>query len=164
MSVAPQIPNWVPDAARRQITELWAYPWLDDAERKLLDRLATYPAMKTGVWKKLPSEPKDFEGNIINWAWAAFVWFRRRPPPYPKEIKSKAKASAKWGDWAKHLPMHPLPDFRHTSGLVRTRRMGIRDRNTPRPSASAWRFGYCFIPLFSAPGCALNAASLSTCQ
>ena len=40
----------------------------DKKGRGLLERLATYPAMKTEVWEKLPSEPKDFEGTIIAWA------------------------------------------------------------------------------------------------
>ena len=40
--------------------------------------------------------------------------------------------------------------------------MGTARRNTRLPSASALHFGYCFIPLFSAPDCARNAASLST--
>ena len=114
MSVAPRIPDWVPNAARRTITELWARPGLDDAERELLDRLATYDAMETGVWEKLPSEPKDCEGNVIHWAWVAFVCFRRRPRPFPK-TKSKAKLE----DWARHLPRDPLPDFAHTRGLAR---------------------------------------------
>jgi hypothetical protein len=114
MSVAPRIPDWVPIAARRAIAELWALPWLDDAERELLDRLATYDAMKTGVWEKLPSEPKDFEGNVIHWAWVAFVCFRRRPRPFPK-----TRSKAKWEDWARHLPKGPLPDFGHTGNLLR---------------------------------------------
>jgi hypothetical protein len=114
MSAAPRIPDWVPDAARRKMAELWALPWLDDAERELLDRLATHDAMKTGVWEKLPSEPKDFEGNVIHCSWAAFVCFRRRPRPFPK-TKSKAKLE----DWARHLPRDPLPDFEHTGNLLR---------------------------------------------
>jgi hypothetical protein len=109
-----RIPDWVPDAARRALAELWTHPWLDDAERKLLDRLATYDAMKTGVWEKLPSEPKDFEGDIIHWAWGAFVIFRRRRRPFPK-----TKSKAKWEDWAKHLRRDFLPDFAHTSSLAR---------------------------------------------
>jgi len=109
-----RIPNWVPDAARRQLAELWALPWLDDAERELLDRLATCDAMKTGVWEKLPSEPKDFQGNIIHCAWAAFVIFRRRRRPYPK-----TKSNAKWNEWAEHLSKQTLPDFEHTGNLLR---------------------------------------------
>src|SRR5262245_5785275 len=109
-----RIPSWVPAAARRALAELRTHPWLDDAERKLLDRLATYDAMKSGVWEKLPSEPQDFQGNIIHWAWAAFVIFRRRPRPYPK-----TKSKAKWDEWAQHLPRQTLPDFRHTGNLLR---------------------------------------------
>jgi len=95
-----------------------------------------------------------------------------RPSPLiPKEIKSKAQGKREVvGDWAKHLPMHPLsPTLGHTSGLVRNEDgWGIRDRNTPRPSAELpWRFGYCFIPrLFQRAGlCAsMPSPSLSTCQ
>jgi hypothetical protein len=114
MSDAPRIPDWVPEAARRAIAELRSYTWLDDAERELLDRLATYDAMKTGVWEKLSSEAKSFEGSIIGWAWAAFVIFRRRPRPYPK-----TKSKANWGEWRRHLPMQTLPDFSHTGNLLR---------------------------------------------
>jgi hypothetical protein len=112
MSVAPEVPDWVPNAARLVIAELRALPWLDEAERELLDRLATCDAMKE-VWEKLPSEPKDFEGNVIRWAWGAFVCFQRRRRPRPK-----TKSKAKWEDWARHLPRNPLPDFAHTSGLA----------------------------------------------
>jgi hypothetical protein len=97
------------------IAELRTRPWLDDAERELLDRLATYDAMKTGVWEKLPSEPKDFQGKIIHNAWVAFVTFRRRPRPFPK-TKSKAKLH----EWAEHLARQTLfPNFGHTGNLLR---------------------------------------------
>jgi hypothetical protein len=129
MSVAPRIPDWVPNAARRTITELWARPGLDDAERELLDRLATDDAMKTAVWEKLPSEPKDFEGNVIHWAWVAFAYFRRRPCPIP-QTKSKAKLQ----DWSRHRPRDPLPDFAHTSGLARiVRDQMIEHRGNAQP-------------------------------
>jgi len=115
VSAAPRIPDWVPDTARGMIAELRTRTWLDDAERELLDRLATYDAMKTGVWEKLPSEPKDFQGNIIHHAWVAFVTFRRHPRPFPK-----AKSKGKLHEWAEHLPRQTLfPDFMHAGNLLR---------------------------------------------
>jgi len=97
------------------IAELRTRTWLDDAERELLDRLATCDAMKTGVWEKLPSEPKDFQGKIIHRAWVAFVTFRRRPRPFPG-TKSKAKLH----EWDRHLRRQTLfPDFGHAGNLLR---------------------------------------------
>jgi hypothetical protein len=80
----------------------------------MLDRLATYVAMRTGVWEKLPSEAKGFEGGVIHWAWFAFVFFRRQRRPYPK-----TKSKAKWDEWREALQRQTFPHFSHTAGLLR---------------------------------------------
>jgi hypothetical protein len=75
-SNAIKFPNWVPQAARNRITELCESPLgADKANRALLERLATYDAMRTEVWEKLPSEPPNFEGEIIVFAFHAYTFF-----------------------------------------------------------------------------------------
>jgi hypothetical protein len=110
---ALRIPDWVPDAARRQITDLWAQSWLDDAEREMLDRLATSGAMKTEVWEKLPSEPRGFEGNIIYRAFFAFRMFRALRRPFPK----KKSAQVEWAKHLKHLKREPAAATWHAVWL-----------------------------------------------
>jgi hypothetical protein len=102
MSSADEIlfPTWIPQAARNRIAELCASPLaIDDTNCGLLKRLATHPAMKTEVWEKLPPEPKDFEGTIIEWAFFAYTIFLVLRQPYPK-------TKAKWRDWATRLEKH----------------------------------------------------------
>jgi hypothetical protein len=105
-------PTWIPQAARNRITELCASPLsMDGTNRSLLERLATYPAMKTDVWEKLPPEPKDFEGKLIEWAFLAYTIFPALRQPYPK-------TKAKWREWAKRLEKHaPLTDPAYLSQL-----------------------------------------------
>jgi hypothetical protein len=84
------VPAWVPEAARKQIIELWASPpAITDANQQLLKRLATYPSMRTEVWKKLPSHPKGSEGAIINWAFFAYTEFHSFP-------RRHGKGKAQW--------------------------------------------------------------------
>jgi hypothetical protein len=116
MSSADEIlfPTWIPQAARNRITELCASSLAKDgANLSVLKRLATYTAMKTEVWKKLPPEPKDFEGTIIQWAFCAYTIFHALKEPYPK-----TKAKAKWREWAKRLEKRaPLTDPAYLSQL-----------------------------------------------
>jgi hypothetical protein len=106
MSSADEIlfPTWIPQAARDRITELCASPLAidDDTNCSLLKRLATYPAMKTDVWEKLPPDPKDFEGTIIQWAFFAYTIFLVLKQPYPKAKATKAKSR----EWATRLEKH----------------------------------------------------------
>src|SRR5262249_16304822 len=95
------IPSWVPEAARRRITELRASPQgMDGLGRALLDRLSGYQTMKTDVWPKLPPGPKGIEASIVDWSFAAFIIFLNLPRPYPK-------TAAGWRKWAKHIQKHP---------------------------------------------------------
>jgi len=78
--------SWVPKAARERIEKLWTAPWLTDAGRAKLHRLATYPLMKTDVWGRLPKEPADQEGDIIEWTVRAprLFWLKHRKRPKKK--------------------------------------------------------------------------------
>jgi hypothetical protein len=106
------VPDWVPEAARRRMNELYTEPWVGDRGRALLQRLATYPAMKTEVWGELPSKPKGVEGRIIDRAVHAVMIFPRLRRPYPKTRR-------KWREWAVHREKNPpLPEPAYASSLA----------------------------------------------
>jgi hypothetical protein len=112
-ALSGQIADWVPEAARRRINELRETPLGADEENcRLLTRLATYEVMRTEVWGKLPSVPKDFERCIIDWAFAAFTLFPVLRRPFPKTKSKKVQ-------WANHRAKHlPLTDPSYLSGLA----------------------------------------------
>jgi hypothetical protein len=107
-----RVPDWVPEAARKQIVELWASPLgVTDANQQLLKRLATYTSMRTEVWEKLPSNPKIPAGEIIQWAFTAYTIFHSLRRPYPR-------TKAKWAEWHQHQAKHqPLTDPGYVSNL-----------------------------------------------
>jgi hypothetical protein len=76
--------RWVPEAARQRISELRALPTLTDDHHRLLDRLATYPAMRTGVWEKLPPSEKGAENFIVLWAFIGAHFAAACRPPWPR--------------------------------------------------------------------------------
>jgi hypothetical protein len=85
-----------------------------DVIRDLLKRLATYEAMKTEVWKKLPPQPKGFEGTIIDWVFFAYVQFLRLRRPH-------TTAWAKYSEWLSLRESHQLnpdPDYGFASQLA----------------------------------------------
>jgi hypothetical protein len=92
VTVAPavKICRWTPDAARKRITELLAIEGLTARERDILTRLATYPTMKTDVWAKLPPDPPDQQGLIIQWSLEAAHYAAMIRPPKPKTKKALA--------------------------------------------------------------------------
>jgi hypothetical protein len=107
-----RFPNWVPRAARQRITELKSSPLGNGECRALLARLSTDTAMKTEVWKKLPAEPNDFEGNIIDWTFFAVTIFPRLARPVPKTM-------AKLTEWVEHRKRYPvLPNPETVSGYA----------------------------------------------
>jgi hypothetical protein len=83
------VPPWVPQAARKRITELRASLGITDPNQRLLKRLATYTSMKTDVWEKLPRHPKGSEGAIIDWAFSAHMMFHSFP-------RRHGKGKAQW--------------------------------------------------------------------
>jgi hypothetical protein len=107
-----RVPAWVPQAAQRQIDELWASPLgTTDANQQLLRRLATYTSMRTEVWEKLPSNPELPAGEIIQWAFTAYTIFHSLRRPYPR---TKARVI----DWHKYQAKHqPLTDPLYVSNL-----------------------------------------------
>jgi hypothetical protein len=109
-----RLPAWVPEPACRRINELRKTPLgIQDVGRDLLERLATHETMKTEVWRKLPSEPKGIQGNIIDWAFFAvsiFPSLRRRPFP---------GTMPQWVEWVEHLKKYPpLPNPEDVSGFA----------------------------------------------
>jgi hypothetical protein len=107
-----EFPTWIPQGAQRRIAELSTIPGIYNEYYALLERLSKYPAMKTEVWKKLPSTSKGFEGIIIDWAFSAFTIFPHLPRPHPK-----TKAGMR--EWALHRTRYePLPDPAHVAGLA----------------------------------------------
>jgi hypothetical protein len=60
--------TWVPEPARRKISEWRTRPGLTADEHRLIDRLATHPDMRTRVWQKLPATARGAEGVIVEWA------------------------------------------------------------------------------------------------
>jgi hypothetical protein len=106
------LPNWVPEEARQRLNKLRKTPLGQDKRGSgLLQRLASYEAMKTEVWKKLPSEPQGFEGTIIEWAFSAYTIFRALRRPFPK-------TKAKQREWAKHREkLGPVTDPAYLSQL-----------------------------------------------
>jgi hypothetical protein len=106
-----RLPTWVPEPARRRISELHETPFgIDEVGRDLLQRLATHEIMKT-VWRKLPSEPKGIQGDIIDWAFLAVSIFPFLRRPFPKTMR-------KTHEWAEQLKKHPpLPNAEEVSGF-----------------------------------------------
>ena len=96
------IPKWVPDSARERLAALLGHPNLKQAHRQLLARLAIYPAMRTGVWAKLPADPARRHGQIIDFAFALVTQFSAFVP----RPGAKAK-KAIWWRWVKILHDSP---------------------------------------------------------
>ena len=126
-----KVPAWVPQAARKQINELWASPLaITDENQQLLKRLATYTSMKTEVWEKLPSNPKIPAGEIIEWAFTAYAIFHSLRRPHPK---TKTKG---WIEWSEHRAKHAhLTDPAYVSNLC----FQLRDAAHDDIAASAQR-------------------------
>ena len=94
-------PAWVPSAARRAIEDLWEDRSLDEAARATLIRLATYPDMHT-VWEKLPGEPENAAGDVIQCAMIAVMAFPMlRPMPQTERREA-------WDRWAQYRRKRPL--------------------------------------------------------
>jgi hypothetical protein len=109
---AISFPAWVPEPARRRIKALREAPPASNGIDDLLERLATYEVMKTDVWERLPSEPKEIQGDIVGWVVFAVSMFPklRRPPP---------KKKAEWSELLKHYQKYPpLPSAEGISGLA----------------------------------------------
>jgi hypothetical protein len=88
--------TWVPQAARRKISELRALPNLTEKDHHLLDRLATHTTMRTEVWKKLPPSTKGAEDFIIEWAFIGAQFAAAYRPPLPRRMKQLPKYNQKY--------------------------------------------------------------------
>jgi hypothetical protein len=88
---SPHIPRWVPKGAASRITERLAEPGLTLAVKELLTRLATYDAMKTEVWGKLPPNPPEMEGRIIDFVCLALNEADGLRPPWPRKREDVAE-------------------------------------------------------------------------
>jgi hypothetical protein len=100
----------VPESARRRINALHETLPASTGLHGLLERLATYELMKTDVWARLPSEPKEIQGDIVEWVVFAVLMFPRGPAP---------KKRAEWPEWQKHYQKYPpLPSLEGISGLA----------------------------------------------
>jgi hypothetical protein len=86
----------VPKAARNRIVALRAAN-LSDRDQEILQRLATDPSMRTDVWNKLPDQPPNMEGQIIDLVFVAVrtFWQVVPHPPYgPQSTRSAWKKYA----------------------------------------------------------------------
>lgn len=63
--------TWIPEAARRKISEWRARMGLTPEEHRLIDLLASHSLMRNDVWPKLPACARGAEGVIIEWAFVA---------------------------------------------------------------------------------------------
>jgi hypothetical protein len=102
------IPKWVPESARKKISEMYAAADLREEERKLLDRFACYLTMDSGVWQKLPLEPADLHGSLIEFAFLVVINFSALiPRPGPK---AKWAKSLRWSEILHQSPPGESPD------------------------------------------------------
>jgi hypothetical protein len=103
---------WVPEAARVKLTELFDADNTRDVVPGLLERLATYPVMKSEVWEKLPSELKESEGSIIEWAYLARALFPFFTFPH-------ARTRADQLEWVRQIRRYPpLSSPKNAAGLA----------------------------------------------
>jgi len=109
---AISFPAWVPEPARRRIDALSEAPPASNGIDDLLERLATYEVMRTDVWERLPSEPKEIQGDIVSWVVFAVLMFPRLRRPHPKK-------SSEWHEWLKHYYQYPpLPSGEDMSAFA----------------------------------------------
>jgi hypothetical protein len=105
-------PAGVPERARQRINALREAPPASDGIDDLLERLATYEVMRTDVWERLPSEPKEIQGDIVSWVVFAVLMFPRLTRPHPKK-------RSEFPEWLKHYQKYPpLPSGESISGLA----------------------------------------------